>query len=70
MSTERPAHQVLTGVAITRFQLCAVKGALKLEALGMKSRGGSIRKGWAVRLGLKPSTKHADLIKHIEELLA
>jgi hypothetical protein len=54
---------------LSRFQLCAVRGALKLEALGMKSRGGSIRKGWAIRLGLKPSTKHADLIAHITMLL-
>lgn len=54
---------------IRRAQLCAVRGALKLEALGMKSRGGSIRKGWAIRLGLKPSTKHADLIAHITTLL-
>ena len=56
----------VTGDDITIFQLLAVKGALKLEMAGLKSRGGSIRKGWALRLGLKPSAKHAEVIAEIE----
>lgn len=31
----------VTGSAIDLFQLCALRGALKLEALGMKRRGRS-----------------------------
>lgn len=60
---------IATPEGIARFQLATVRGALKLEAAGMKSRGGSLRKPWAVRLGLKPSTSHADLIAHITALL-
>ena len=57
--------------AISYFQLATVKGALKLESKGMRhSRLGTIRKGWAIRLGLKPSTKYPELIAHIEGLLA
>lgn len=58
-----------TPEGIARFQLAAVCGALKLEVAGMKSRGGSLRKPWAVRLGLKPGTTHAALIAHITALL-
>lgn len=51
-------------------QLAAVKGALRLESLGMRhSKLGKIRKGWAVRLGLKPSTKYPELIAHIQKLM-
>lgn len=60
---------VATGEAIPYVQLAAVKGALKLESLGMKMRGGSLRKRWAVHLGLKPSTKYPELIAHIEKLM-
>ena len=56
----------VTGDDIAIFQLLAVKGALKLEMAGLKSRGGSIRKGWALRLGLKPGAKHAEVIAEIE----
>ena len=56
----------VTGDDIAIFQLLAVKGALKLEMAGLKSRGGSIRKGWALRLGLKPSAKRAEVIAEIE----
>ena len=56
----------VTGDDIAIFQLLAVKGALKLEMTGLKSRGGSIRKGWALRLGLKPSAKRAEVIAEIE----
>lgn len=58
-----------TPEGIARVQLVAVRGALKLEKLGMKSRGGSIRKGWAVRLGLKASAKHDEVIAEITRRL-
>lgn len=60
---------VITGPEIALFQLMAVKSALHLESLGMKHRGGSLRKVWARHLGLKPSIKHADLIAHIQAMI-
>ena len=68
MAIVQSAHGAImvTGDDIAIFQLLAVKGALRLESLGMKSRGGSIRKGWALHLGLKPSAKHAEVIAEIE----
>lgn len=72
MTIEQTPHGaiIVTGAAdIARVQLCAVRGALKLEAQGMKSRGGSIRKGWAVRLGLKPGAKHTEVIAEINRRL-
>jgi hypothetical protein len=52
-------------------QLAAVKGALRLEKLGMKhSKLGKIRKPWAVKLGLKPSASYDEVIAEIERRLA
>jgi len=50
-------------------QLLAVKGALRMESLGMRRSGGNIRKGWAIKMGLKPNAKHAEIIKAIDERL-
>jgi hypothetical protein len=56
---------------ITYFQLAAMKGAVKLEALGMKhSSGRSVRKHACQILGLKPSTKAAEVVKALEAKLA
>ena len=53
--------------AVNLFQLIAVKSAIKLEALGMKhSSGRSVRKMWAVHLGLKPSAKADEVIAAIQ----
>ena len=50
------------------FQLHAVRGALKLEKLGMRhSKVGSIRKGWALRLGLKANAKYDEVIAAINQ---
>lgn len=54
---------------IRAFQMLTVRSALKLEALGMTSRAGKIRKGWAVRFGLPANTKIPALIEHINKLL-
>lgn len=51
------------------FQMHAVRSALRLEKLGMKSRGGSIRKGWAIKLGLKPNAKIDEVIAAIDKRL-
>lgn len=57
------------------FQMHAVRSALRLEKLGMRhSKVGSIRKGWAIKLGLKPNAKIDEVIeavdKRIEEIKA
>lgn len=40
------------------YLLLAAKGAIQLEALGMKHSRRSARKHWAMLLGLPPSSKH------------
>lgn len=62
---------IATGPVGTKiFQLLAVKSALKLESLGMKhSSGKSIRKMWALELGLKANAKYPEVIAKIEEKL-
>lgn len=51
------------------YQLLAVKHAIKLEAIGMKHSRGSVRKHWAVELGLKPNAKHADVVARIDSII-
>lgn len=69
IETSHGSTIICTGDGIAVFQLLAVRGALKLEKLGMKSRGGSIRKGWALRLGLKANAKHDEVIAEINRRL-
>jgi hypothetical protein len=59
---------VFDGPVATRiYQLIAAKHAIKLEKLGMKhSSGKSVRKHYALLLGLKPNAKHNDVILAIE----
>lgn len=52
--------------AVSMFQLIAVKSAIKLEMLGMTHSGGSVRKRWAIHLGLKPTTKGDAVIAVIQ----
>lgn len=50
------------------FQLHAVKGALKLEKLGMRhSKVGSVRKAWALHFGMKANSKIDDVIARVEQ---
>ena len=52
------------------FQLMAVKGALRLEKLGMShSRLGKIRKPWALKLGLKANASYDEVIATIDKRL-
>ncbi len=60
--------QIITGRERIRcVQITAQIGALKLEALGMKSRGGSLRSRIGVSMGLGTRVKHAVLISRLEE---
>ena len=53
------------------FQMMAVRGALRMEKLGMKhSKLGKIRKPWAIKLGLKANASYDEVIAEIERRLA
>lgn len=60
---------VVTGKGIEVYQLLVVKSALELEKLGLRSRGGSIRKGWALRFQLPANATRDDVIEAIEAQL-
>lgn len=61
---------MFTGDHTRVYQLIAVKSALKLEKLGMRhSKLGSIRKPWALKLGLKANAKIDDVIAAVEKRL-
>lgn len=59
---------VETAQGIDLFRLCAIRGALKLEKLGMKhSRLGKIRKPVAIQMGLKPNADYDTVIKAVQD---
>lgn len=59
---------MLTGKGVEYGQLAALKGAVKLEKLGMKhSSGKSMRKAACTLLGLKPRTSYDDVISAIQK---
>lgn len=56
-----------TPESIYHYRLCALKGALKLEAKGLRhSKLGSVRKIVCKELGLKPSTKAPKVLESLE----
>lgn len=58
---------VLTGKGIKFAQLAAAKAAIKLEKLGLRhSRIGSVRRLWAIHMGLRPTARHDQVIEQIE----
>lgn len=62
---------ICTGNGVTVFQLLAVKGALRLESIGLKhSSGRSLRKFWALQMGLKANAKVEQVLEAIEKKLA
>jgi hypothetical protein len=56
-----------TNEKIEYFNLSRAKSAIKLESLGMKSRGGSLRKKFAIHFGLKSNASHEQVIEKIQE---
>jgi hypothetical protein len=48
-------------------QLAILKGALKLEKVGMKTRGGALRPVWAAKLGLKPRDSYDTFIAEVQK---
>ena len=61
---------IATGAGIEVYHLAAVRSFLKLEAKGMRFRHGSIRKGWALNMGLKHNATYAEVIAAIEKRMA
>lgn len=57
--TEFPAH-------VSYFRLAQMKGALKLEKVGMKGRQGALRPQIAKELGLKPRDTYDTYIAVIQ----
>lgn len=68
MAKEQEGPTVInTPQGIRIYQLLAVKSAIKLEKLGMRhSCGRSVRKMWAVQMGLKPTAKADEVITAIQ----
>jgi hypothetical protein len=74
---KRPAIQVAatgaitcTGEGIALFSLLALRGAVKLEKLGMHRRGRSAASIARERLGLKPRAPLADVLAQLEKAIA
>lgn len=51
---------------IEYVNLARCKSAIKLEKVGLKSRGGSIRKMMAIKMGLKSNASHDQVIEAIQ----
>lgn len=59
---------ILTGNGIEYAALCALKGAVKLEKVGMRhSSGRSMRKRAALAMGLKSGASHDNVIAALEK---
>lgn len=59
----------LTGLAIARFQLMALRSAVKLEAKGMKRRGKSATMIVRQHFGLPTGTTREVLIEKLDKCL-
>lgn len=58
-----------TPESINFFRLCSLRGMLKLEKIGMKTRGGALRPRIAAEFGLKPRDSHDKFIAKIQSLI-
>lgn len=56
--------------SISYFRFASLKGALKLEKVGLKTRGGALRPKLAKEFGLSPKAPHADFIAYCESKMA
>lgn len=52
---------------IAHVRICSLRGMLRLEKAGMKSRGGALRPKIAAELGLKPRDSYDTFIKACTE---
>lgn len=59
---------VITG-NISAFRLASLRGMLRLEKAGLKTRGGALRPRIAAELGLSPRASHDVFIEEISRRL-
>lgn len=59
----------ITGAGIDRFRLLSLRGMLRLEKAGLKTRGGALRPRIAGELGLKPRDNYDKYIAEINSRL-
>lgn len=55
--------------AIAKYRLCAIRARIKMEAKGLKFRGGSTRTHVAAELGLKPRDTHQKFVDKLTEMI-
>ncbi|BAU16381.1 hypothetical protein FDH89_gp53 [Pseudomonas phage phiR18] len=56
-------------IPMSYYRLLALRAQLRIQAAGMKTRSGSIRKKIAAELGLKPRDSYEVFIARINELI-
>jgi hypothetical protein len=64
---EEQAQVFDTPDEIAFFRLCSLRGSLKLESKGLKSRGGAIRPRIAAEFGLMPRAPYETYIAEIQK---
>lgn len=65
--TNQPAIVFDTPASIRFYRLCSLRGMLRMESKGMKSRGGALRPQIAEELGLKPRDSYDKFIKEVQK---
>ena len=58
-----------TPAGISRFRLVSLRGMLRLESIGMKTRGGALRPRLAKEFGLSARAPHKEFISAIDKKL-
>jgi len=66
IETTAAGATICTGEGITMFRLLALRGAVKLEKVGLKRRGPSASSIARVELGLRPRASHADILAALQ----
>lgn len=70
MQTTPKGFTCKTPDEIAYFRLASLRGALRLAAVGMKSRGGALRPKLAAEFGLTARAPYPDFIAAIEAKMA
>lgn len=67
---QKPHATICTGEGVNIFRLVSIKGMLKLEASGFKTRGGALRPRLAKELGLYARAPYQAFIDAIDAKIA
>lgn len=60
---------ISTPAGVAAVRLLSLRGMLRLEKIGLKTRGGALRPRIASEFGLPPRSSHDDFIAAIEKKL-